>query len=151
MENEKKKDHSNVAPSEWSAETDSHASENAIPSFQFSTDRTQRQQGIVEKLLPCGKENAISSKLLAQLVGCSNVRTLQSLVAIERQAGALILSSTSGGYYLPDEGEKGQGEILEFYRALRARAINTLCVLRAAKNVLQQVEGQTIMEDAGDG
>lgn len=149
MESTKKNDRSNGATSERPVEMEPHADERTIPGSQFITDNPRRQ--VIEKLLPRGKENAVNSKVLAQLVGCSSVRKLQSLVAAERQAGALILSSTSGGYYLPDmDSAKGQQEITEFYRSLHARAINTLCVLRAAKGALRELDGQLELGDPSD-
>ena len=55
--------------------------------------------------LPTGKENAISSKVLAALLGFDTVRELQRAIERERQSGSVILSTCSdgGGYYLSND------------------------------------------------
>ena len=58
-----------------------------------------------------GAENAIPTRTLVKLTGLS-VRDLRAQVAREREAGALILAKGDGGYFLPDEGEKGRDELL---------------------------------------
>lgn len=87
-------------------------------------------------LLPTGKCNAIDSQLLADLLGCKSVRELQSLIAAERAAGAVILSTCNdgGGYYLPANDQ----EVREFIRTLEARGKNTLLALKSARAYLRQ-------------
>jgi len=94
--------------------------------------------GAIARILPQGAENAVSTKELVRLTGLRNARTLQIAIASEREHDALILSTTRGGYFLPDDGEKGQQEIAEFVQTLRARAINTLRALRGAKQALNR-------------
>ena len=48
--------------------------------------------------------------------------------------------------FLPDGGEKGQREIRDFVRTLRARAMNTLETASAAAAALEQVGNQTEVE-----
>lgn len=98
-------------------------------------------------LLPRGEENAVSSKALADLVGVKTVRELQHRVSAERESGALILSTCRGGYFRPAAGEQGQREIAAFARTLQARAINTLRAIRAAREALENVEGQLDLDD----
>ncbi len=95
-------------------------------------------------LLPRGEENALPSRDLAKLVGCKSVRDLQSLIADERDAGNLILSTCrhGGGYFQPADGEQGQQEIAAFIRTLRARALNTLSAIKTARKALKSVPGQ---------
>ena len=103
------------------------------------------------KILPTGKKNAISSKDLAILMGFDNTRSLQADIAKSRDAGQVILSSSTGGYYLPANDE----EIEEFIAVLRARAINTFKALRSAKMALEaskdmqmgQMQIDDILED----
>lgn len=99
------------------------------------------------KILPIGKKNAISSKDLAILLGFDSIRSLQADIAKSRDAGQVILSSSTGGYYLPANDE----EIEEFIAVLRARAINTFKALRSAKMALKvskEIEmGQIKMEN----
>lgn len=89
---------------------------------------------MIEKLLRTGKENAIDSKSLADLAGCKSIRELQQVIAAERAAGAVILSSTKGGYYLP----ANEQEIREFCVTLQNRSENTLAALKSAKRALQK-------------
>ena len=110
-----------------------------------STTRDSRPQGIVD-LLPAGAENAMSTQTLVSLCGCSSARQLQERIATERANGALILSATSGGYFLPDEGEKGRLEMQEYIATLHARAINTLRAAQSAKAALAVLEGQQRMD-----
>lgn len=102
----------------------------------------EEHQGPVSAFLKKGAENALSTAELVKLVGCSTPRCLQKLISFERENGELILSSTSGGYFLPDNGEKGIQEIQRFVDQLRARAINTLRAAAAAKRQLRVMEGQ---------
>ena len=108
-----------------------------------------RKQGFVEALLLQGEENALTSGELVRLTGFKSVRELQNEIAREREAGALILSSCrgGGGYFLPSPGEAGQREISAFVSTLRARAINTLRVLKAAREALEGLDGQVSLDD----
>lgn len=115
---------------------------------EFNTGDGIRQEHFpIAELLPAGAENAVSSRSLAQMIGCSDVRQLQSMIAKERERGALILSTTTGGYFLPDVGEKGKQEIAAFVSALHARAINTLKAAAAARKALAVLDGQEALED----
>lgn len=90
----------------------------------------------VTPLLPIGKANAVDSKRLADLLECKSVRELQALIAEERAAGAVILSTCydGGGYYLPANDQ----EVREFIRTLEARGKNTLLALKSARAYLRQ-------------
>jgi len=101
---------------------------------------------VVEGLLPTGRDHAISTKDLMNMVGCESARELQKYIAAERKAGAVILSSTSGGYYLP----ANRLEIREFCKSLEHRAINTLAALRSAKKALEDTEGQQTISLPGE-
>lgn len=114
---------------------------------------TERSGVQVKSLLHKGEENAISTKALLRLTGFSTARVLQSVIMREREAGALILSTArnGGGYFLPDDGEKGKHEIAAFAQTLHARAINTIRILKSAKRALDIVEGQKTIEITGRG
>lgn len=118
---------------------------NDFSNTQFTTNGNGVQD--IFTILPFGEDNAISSKALAQMVGATSVRDLQHRVAIEREAGALILSTCKGGYYKPSAGEQGQREIARFIQTLRARALNTLRAIKAARKALEGVEGQLNLDD----
>lgn len=108
-----------------------------------------RKQGFIESLLLQGEENALPSGELVRLTGFKSVRELQNEIAREREAGALILSTCrgGGGYFLPAPGEAGQREIGAFVATLRARALNTLRVLKAAREALEGLDGQVSLDD----
>ena len=63
---------------------------------------------MITEFLKTGKDNAVPSKVLAKMIGCRNVRDLQTLISQERQQGAVILSTSrnGGGYYLPEDAEE---------------------------------------------
>ena len=133
--NGKQKNRPSAATPERSAGT--KIPDKAIPDPSNNCIISQ-QVGAIEQLLPQGAENAVGTAELVRLTGLRNSRTLQIAIATERERGALILSTTKGGYFLPDDGLKGQQEIAEFVRTLRARAINTLRALRGAKQALNR-------------
>lgn len=89
----------------------------------------------ITDLLPEGRENAIPSKMLAELAGASSVRELQKRIARERADGAVILSTceAGGGYFRPASSQ----EIQVFIGTLEARARNTHGALRSAKAALE--------------
>lgn len=104
-------------------------------------------------LLPQGEQNAVASKDLAELAGAASVRELQSMIAQEREDGALILSTCrgGGGYFRPSPGDAGKAEIERYISTLRMRALSTLRVLRSAKAAVAtpEVAGQIDLEDMG--
>lgn len=95
---------------------------------------------MIEKFLLEGKRNAIKSQKLADLAGCKSVRELQEVIAAERAAGAVILSTcqNGGGYFLPTGNKQ---EVVEYIRTLTSRAQNTLAAIESAKEYLKQLEG----------
>lgn len=92
----------------------------------------------IESLLPIGKENAIPTQELVKLAGCNSPRELQQHIALERRAGAVICSSTTGGYFIP----ANHAEIAEFCNSLENRASNTFIAIQSARRALQKPEGQ---------
>lgn len=97
------------------------------------------------KILPTGKENAISTDELTILLGFADARGLQTDIAKSRNAGQVILSSVQGGYYLPAD----DSEVEEFVAVLRARAINTFRALKSAREYLKEDKGQISFDDLG--
>lgn len=94
---------------------------------------------MIERFLLEGKENATASQKLADLVGCKSVRELQEVIAEERAAGAVILSTCThgGGYFLPTGNRR---EVAEYIQTLRSRAKNTLVAIESAETYLKQLE-----------
>ena len=107
-----------------------------------STTRGHRPQGIAD-LLPHGAENAIRTKALVRLTGCSSARQLQGRISAERAQGVVILSSSTGGYFLPDFGVKGKWEIKEYIATMEPRSQNTLRAAESAKAALVVLEGNS--------
>lgn len=108
-------------------------------------DQNGNSEFAIAGLLPTGKKNAISSQELVDLVGCGSVRELQHLIAVERKAGAVICSSTTGGYFLP----ANHRETAEFCKALENRAKNTFIAIQSARRALEIPEGQQSMAKEG--
>ena len=133
--NEKRKTASGVAT------TESGSGKNLTDDIDYSNKNQAKMQGIVEQNLFKGAENAISGKDLVKIIGCNTTRRLQVLVSKERQNGALILSSEAG-YFLPSDGIKGRDEIIRFIATYRSMALNTLKVLKSAKQALAITNGQ---------
>ena len=93
------------------------------------------------QILRTGKENAIPSQELAQMLGFSDTRALRADIAKSRQEGQVIISSTSGGYYLP----ANLKEVADFVRSLEARAKNTFAAIQSARQALEALPGQLEM------
>ena len=93
----------------------------------------------VRNALRYGRENAISSKELARILGFRSVRDLQKAVERERAAGAVILSDTTGGgYFLSNDPE----ELQRFTRTLYTRARSTMKAAESAQRALDRATGQ---------
>lgn len=105
---------------------------------QVHTIQNGNSEFSIASLLPIGKENAISTEELVKLTGVSSARELQQYIAEERRAGAVICSSTTGGYFLPEN----RSEIAEFHRSLKNRAVNTLIAIKSAERALNAQEWQ---------
>lgn len=88
---------------------------------------------LIERLLPVGKENAITTQDLVKLSGCGSARELQQRIAYEREQGAIICSGSGRGYWRP----KDRQEIQEFVHTMNARALNTLKAVKSAKRALR--------------
>lgn len=63
---------------------------------------------MIWELLPQGEEDAISTRMLVYMIGFRSARDLQFQVAREREAGKLILSTSKGGYFIPQDGDQGR-------------------------------------------
>ena len=95
---------------------------------------------IVSDSLRYGKENAIPSKTLAQVLKFKSVRDLQRQIERERSVGAVILSDPHGsGYYLSNDPE----ELRRFTQTLTARARNTAKAAISAQRAYNEAMGQT--------
>lgn len=93
-------------------------------------------------LLPFGRENAVTTEQLVRMTGCRSARELQQRIAYEREHGAIICSGSGRGYWRP----KDRQEIEQFIKTMKARALNTLKVIRSARQALKVPEGQQSIE-----
>lgn len=112
---------------------------------RIHVDQNGNSEFTITGLLPVGKENAISTADLVNLIGCSSARELQEYIAQERKRGSVICSSTTGGYFLP----ANKQEITEFCRSLESRAANTIIAIQSAKKALYSPEWQQDTEHRG--
>ena len=112
-----------------------------------STGAAACQDGLVQRHLRRGAENAIPTSELLRLTGYANARQLQAQIEVERAGGALICSRSGrpGGYFIAEN----RDELLAFQHTLRRRALSTLRTLRATRRALMNVEGQTVIEVGG--
>lgn len=80
----------------------------------------------IERLLPVGKENAVTTAELVKRSGCSSARELQQKIAYERNHGAVICSGSGKGYWKPknrqdcrilsDNGRKSKKHICSYQK-----------------------------------
>lgn len=102
----------------------------------------------IEKLLPVGKSNAIRTNELMKMICCSSERELRARIAEERMNGAVICSTSSGGYFLPADRQ----ELLTFCKSMESRARNTFLAIQSARRASNMPEGQQHLEEIdGDG
>ena len=93
---------------------------------------------LIFDLLPIGKENAVSTKDLCARLGLKNPRELRKLVETERNAGKVILSSVTGGYFRA----ANKDEISEFVKTTERKGIHTLNSVQSAKKALEILDDQ---------
>ncbi len=93
---------------------------------------------MIKDYLKLGEQNAIKAPELTRSLGFTTKRELQHAIYKERISGELILSS-GAGFFLPCEDEQqARGEIEHYVASLSSRALSTLGVLKATKNVLRR-------------
>lgn len=147
MQNENKKTAPDACTIKSGRAGKKHSGRVILPCAQNSTGAGDNQ--VITPLLLPGAENAISTPELQRITGL-DVRSIRSQVSKERASGALILSSSSGGYYLPAEGEEGRNELQRFIGMILSKALNTLKAAEAARNALRVLSGQQFLEGLED-
>lgn len=104
----------------------------------------ERERGVIERLLPYGEENAVSTAELLRLSGIKDARTLQETILYERVKKRIpILSRSRGGYFLPSPGEAGEWELRRFCHTLHNRARRTFKTARAVEKAMGETGEQT--------
>jgi len=91
--------------------------------------------------IPKGKENAISTLELMNVLNC-DMRELRKIIADLRNHGHVICSCSKGGYYKP----KTRSELQESVKMLSGKAISIFKALRSQKKALKECEGQESLE-----
>ena len=94
--------------------------------------------------IPTGKQNRISTEELKNLTGVSQ-RQICQLIETARKRGDVILSCSTGGYWLPDisEPEEAMKDIESFIAYMQSK--DTFQTVKGAKNMLTELKqkGQT--------
>ena len=107
-----------------------------------------RTPGHIEALLLHGEGNAIPTPRLAALAGYGSTRQLQRKIEAERVNGALILSSSTGGYFLPSsDPDEARAEITDFVHTVLSRAYNSILILQSARAALAVLPGQEVIPE----
>jgi len=93
------------------------------------------------KYIPKGKENAISTLELMNMLNCS-MREVRLVIAKLRSQGHVICSSSRGGYYFPETRE----ELKAFVKILQGRATGIFRALRSQRKALEECKGQEVIK-----
>ena len=117
----------------------------SVPNSQCTTASAKAQ--VVVPSLRKGTEDAVSTNELLILTGCSCVRNLRALVAEERAKGAILLTRSTVGYFLPADGEQRCEEMARFVSMIRAKPFNTLKAAKPARAALRVLNGQEEIVD----
>ena len=115
-----------------------------------STISSGTAQGFFQSILPKGAENAIKTAELCRMMGIKDARALRKMISDERALGAVVLSC-DGGYFLPDDGEKGRREAAAFIATVTAKGANTIRAVRSAQAFLDGLPGQIEIGGYVDG
>lgn len=93
--------------------------------------------------IPLGKENAIHSHDLEEILGCecsSELRRMISTARINGTAdGTVICSNSSDGYWR----SRDIAEIRRFVRSMHSRATQILLACEPAEKILAALEGES--------
>lgn len=93
--------------------------------------------------IPLGKENAIHSHDLEEILGCecsSELRRMISTARINGTAdGTVICSNSSDGYWR----SRDIAEIRRFVRSMHSRATQILLACEPAEKILESLEGES--------
>lgn len=98
----------------------------------MNAKKTDQKYEYLLKLIPTGKEKAVSRRYLANTLQLTE-RDVSKIIHSARAEGYLILSGHHG-YYLPQD----VSETKEFYDLMRKRAVSLLSVLKTARKVITE-------------
>lgn len=91
------------------------------------------------KMIPTGKHNKISTAELKNLTGLSQRKICQNIERL-RKEGNVIISCSSGGYWLPDlnNPEEAANDLEKFITYMQSK--DTYSTTKGAKNMLLQLK-----------
>lgn len=102
----------------------------------------EKQGWFIAPLLRYGKENAMTAKDIAAMVGISDPRPVTKSIQMERLDGAPICSGQNG-YYLTDDAN----EHAVFLAGYERRFVSMAKTYNALKRTQMKMEGQTEIAD----
>ena len=122
------------------AEAETAACDGAAISIGYDTTR----KGLIASILCTGRENALTAREIARVLGLSDTRHITSLIESERKRGGIICATTGNpsGYYIP----ANLDELAEYNKRLRRRIMHTTATLDALQRAADAWSGQTKME-----
>ena len=91
---------------------------------------------MIVELLKKGKENKVSFEYLKTMTGCKDERKLRRMIADERKQGAIILSCSEGGYFLPGKRE----EVESYVKTMSKEARAIFYTLKHCRKLLKETE-----------
>ncbi len=128
----------------------------AMDNYDFETNESSEENytisdGFIARFLPCGKNNAISTKTLLNLTKLKTPRELQQAIESERKHGAAILTNPTGGYYLPaEDAEEAIRELKGFIQYMTRKGHGCLRSAKPARKLLadlqREADGQQRLE-----
>lgn len=101
--------------------------------------KNYKNYGGIASLIPKGKENAIMLQDLARLIGLSDRETKRKIQEL-RDQGAVILSSSSGGYFLPTSDETGLEDVTRYIDMMETQAKSRFVRIKSAKRWLREYD-----------
>lgn len=101
----------------------------------------------ISDYIPKGQKNAITLTELKERTG-KPAREIARLIRYERISGSVILTSSTGGYWLLDSAEKDAAEQLRRFISYMDSK-NTFSAVKSAKIALKELESSAQMHIGG--
>lgn len=95
---------------------------------------------MIAELLKEGKQNRTSLEELMSLTGFTDIRAFRKQLSDERKQGAIILSSSEGGYYAPSS----RKEVEEYVKMKSKEAKSIFYMLKPARKYLKETEEREV-------
>lgn len=91
---------------------------------------------MIAELLKEGKQNRTSLQELMTATGFTDIRKFRKQLSDERKQGAIILSCSEGGYYLPES----RKEVESYVAMMSKEARSIFYMLKPARQYLKDTE-----------